>query len=63
MWHLIKILLIIGGLNLGLVGLGLFIGKNLNFIDLLSAFYPSLPAIIYSVIGLFAIFAIFKKNY
>lgn len=61
MTHIAKILLIIGGLNLGLVGLGIFLQKNLNFIDLLSAFYPNLPAIIYSVIGLSAIILIFKK--
>ncbi len=57
-----RILLIIGGLNWGLIGLGIFINKNLNFIDLLSAFYPNLPAIIYSVIGLIALIFIFKKD-
>lgn len=64
MTHLARILLIIGGINTGLVGLGIFLGKgrSLNFIDLLSAFYPNLPAIFYVVIGLAAIFFIFKKN-
>lgn len=61
MTHLAKILLIIGGINLGLVGFGLFIHKNLDFISLLSAFYPDLPAIIFSIIGLSAILLIFKK--
>jgi uncharacterized membrane protein YuzA (DUF378 family) len=62
MTHFAKILLIIGGLNWGLIGLGIFINKNLNFIDLLSAFYPNLPAIIYCVVGLAAILLIFKKS-
>ena len=55
MAHIAKILLIIGGINWGLIGLGRFINKDLNFIDLLSAFYPNLPAIIYSIIGVIAI--------
>lgn len=62
MSHLARILLIIGGLNLGLMGLGIFIGKDLNFISLLSAFEPNLPAIIYAVIGLSAIILIFKRS-
>ena len=62
MAHIAKILLIIGGINWGLIGLGRFINKDLNFIDLLSAFYPYLPAIIYSIIGVIAIFLIFKKD-
>lgn len=56
-----RILLIIGGINWGLVGLGIFLKKDLNFIDLFSSYYNDLPAIIYSVIGLAAIWLIFKK--
>lgn len=56
-----RILLIVGGLNWGLVGLGYFLKKNLNFIDLLSAYYADLPAIIYAVMGVAAIWLIFKK--
>ena len=47
-----RILLIIGGINWGLVGLGYFLDKKLNFIDLFSAYYVDLPAIIYCVMGL-----------
>lgn len=61
MYQLSKILLIVGGLNWGLIGIGLFIGKDLNFLKLLSAFYPDLPAIIYCVVGLAALITIFKK--
>lgn len=61
MSHIVKILLIIGGLNWGLIGLGMFIGKNLNFLALLSQFYPDLPAIIYCVIGVSAIWLIVKR--
>ncbi len=56
-----RILLIVGGINWGLVGLGYFIKKDLNFINLLSAYYTQLPAIIYCVMGLAAIWLIFKK--
>lgn len=61
MSNLVKILLIIGGLNWGLYGLGLFLGKSWNFLALFSSFEPRLPAIIYCVIGLSAVLAIFKK--
>lgn len=62
MSHLVKILLVVGGLNWGLIGVGLFLNKNWNFLALLSAFDAKLPAIIYSVVGVAAIWAMFKRN-
>ena len=58
---LARLLLIIGGLNYALMGLGGFIHKDLNFLVLLNAFYPNLPYIIYSIIGAAAIWIIFKS--
>ncbi len=62
MYHLAKIFLIIGGINWGLIGIGLFLKRDFNFLALLSSFYPDLPAILYCVIGAFAIFLIFKRS-
>ena len=61
MSSLARILLIIGGINWGLIGLGYFLDKELNFIDLFSAYYADLPAIIYCVMGAAGIWLIFKR--
>lgn len=56
-----RFFLIVGGLNWGLVGLGSFIDKDLNFIKLLSAYYADLPAILYILMAVSAIYLIFRK--
>ncbi len=61
MYGFARVLLIIGGLNWGLVGLGIFLKKDLNFISLLSAYYIHLPAIVYCVLGVAAIWLIVRK--
>ena len=48
------ILVIIGGLNWGLVGAFKF-----NLVDTLFAFYPVLSAIVYDIVGLAAIYLVF----
>lgn len=57
-------LVIIGGLNWGLVGLGGFMGTNLNVINLLLGSWPMLDWSIYLLVGLSAISLMFshKKN-
>lgn len=61
-----KILLIIGGLNWGLVGIGMLMGSNFNVINLLLGSMPTVEGIIYVLVGLAAIMNIFgcrcKKN-
>jgi len=61
-----KVLLIIGGLNWGLVGVGMLIGSNLNVVNMIFGTMPTLEAIIYVIVGLAAIMKIFgckcKKN-
>lgn len=58
-----RVFLIIGGLNLGILGIeGLLkLNKNLDVIDLFKAFHPLLPAIIYSIIGFSAIYSMFNR--
>ncbi len=54
--HMIAfILLIIGGLNWGLVGLGGFAGANWNVVDLILGSWPSVEWIVYVLVGLSAV--------
>ena len=62
MYSLTKIFLIIGGLNWGLIGVGKFFNKDLNFVALFAQFDPRLPAVIYILVGLSAVYMIFKKR-
>ncbi len=47
-----KVLLIIGGLNWGLVGLGGFLGSNLNVVNLLLGAWPTVEWVVYILVGL-----------
>ncbi len=46
------VLVIIGGLNWGLVGAGVFMNTNLNLVNLLLGNMPMIEAIIYLVVGI-----------
>ncbi len=49
-------LLLIGGLNWGLTGLGMLIGPtNLNVVNLLLSKWPTVEAIVYLLVGLMAV--------
>ena len=48
-------LLIIAGINWGLVGLGYFLGTNLNVINIILGSIPAVENIVYVVVGLCAI--------
>jgi uncharacterized membrane protein YuzA (DUF378 family) len=50
-----KILLLVGGLNWGLVGVGMLIGSDLNVIHMLLGFWPVAEGIVYVLVGLAAI--------
>jgi hypothetical protein len=54
-----KILLIIGGLNWGLVGVGMLMNSNWNVINLLLVSVPTLEAIIYILVGIAAVLKVF----
>ncbi len=54
--HMITfILLIIGGLNWGLVGLGGFAGANWNVVNMILGSWPQVEWIVYVLVGLSAI--------
>ena len=54
--HLVVfILLIVGGLNWGLHGLGMLLDYNLNVVSLLVGKWPTVEAIIYLLVGLAAL--------
>ncbi|MDD2935546.1 MAG: DUF378 domain-containing protein [Candidatus Pacebacteria bacterium] len=57
-------LTIVGGLNWGLVGLGMLMDTNLNLVYMLFGSWPTVESIIYLVVGISAIYMIFgcKKD-
>jgi len=55
-----KILVIVGGVNWGLVGLGMFLGsQNWNVVNLILGSLPTLEAIVYLLVGISAVVLIF----
>ena len=56
----LKTLLIIGGLNWGLVGVGGFIGRDLNLVHMIFGSMPAVEWIVYVVVGLAALLSIFR---
>ena len=52
-------LLVIGGLNWGLVGLGGFFGGNWNVVNLIFGTWPSVEWIVYILVGLSAALLLF----
>jgi len=50
------LLIVIGGLNWGLVGIGGFLGKDLNVVHLLLGSWPSVEWVVYILVGLSALF-------
>jgi uncharacterized membrane protein YuzA (DUF378 family) len=61
MHWIIKILVIIGGINWGLVGLGMLLGTNggWNVVNMIFGSVPTLEAIIYLLVGISAVAMIF----
>lgn len=58
-------LVIIGGLNWGLVGIGGFAGTNLNLVNLLLGSMPQVEWVVYILVGLAALVKtgmMFKKS-
>ena len=56
-----KVLLIVGGLNWGLVGVGMLMGKAgaWNLVNILLGSWPTVEAIVYVLVGLAALLKIF----
>ncbi len=49
------LLVIVGGLNWGLVGLGSFLGMNLNVVNLILGSIPTLENVVYLLVGASAV--------
>ena len=54
------ILVIIGGLNWGLIGLGGFMGSNLNVINMILGSVPTIEWIVYILVGLSALWGLYS---
>ena len=52
------ILVLVGALNWGLVGLGHFVGSDLNLVKLALGSWPAVEAVVYILVGLAAIMVI-----
>jgi uncharacterized protein len=50
-----KVLVVIGGLNWGLVGLGMLLNKDWNLVGAIFGSMPSLEAVIYLLVGISAV--------
>ncbi len=50
-----KVLLAVGGLNWGLVGVGMLMGSDLNVVNMLLGSMPTVEAVVYILVGLSAI--------
>ncbi len=57
-----RILLLVGGLNLGLVGVGMLVDNDLNVIKMVIGSMPVLEAVVYVLVGLSALYVIFNKK-
>ena len=58
--HLVtKILLIVGGLNWGLVGLGMLLDSDWNILGMLLDQWPVVLAVVYLLVGVAAVMKIF----
>jgi uncharacterized membrane protein YuzA (DUF378 family) len=56
-------LLIVGGLNWGLVGLGMLFGNSSwNVVNMLLGSIPMLEAVVYVLVGVAAVMMIMPKN-
>ena len=56
------VLVIIGGLNWLLVGLGMWFGGNWNVVDLILGSWMWLEALVYVLVGLSALYLIFTHK-
>lgn len=56
MLHMLSfILVIIGGLNWGLIGLGGFVGSDWNVVHLILGFSPTIEWLVYLLVGIGAV--------
>ena len=56
-------LVIIGGLNWGLVALGSYMGSNWNVVNLLLGTWPGVEALVYLLVGVAAVLLMFSHKH
>lgn len=56
------ILVVVGALNWGLIGLGHFLGQDLNVVGMIVGSMPDLEAIVYILVGLAGIWMLTKRR-
>ena len=59
MHKLCGVLLFIGGINWGLVGIGMLMNSNWNVVHMILSFSATVEAIVYILVGLAAVMMIF----
>lgn len=52
-------LVIIGALNWGLIGIGMFLDANWNLVDILLGWAPDIEALVYLLVGLSALYVFY----
>lgn len=57
-----KYLTLIGALNWGLVGVGSFLGMNLNLVNLLLGSVPMLESVVYVLVGASAVWSLLNRE-
>jgi len=62
MHYIMHLLVIIGGLNWGLVALGNWMGSNWNVVNLLLGQWPTAENIVYLLVGLSALMMVFSMK-
>ena len=55
------LLVLIGGINWGLIGVGYFLQSNLNVVNLVVGSWPVVEAIVYVLVGLSAVYKALGK--
>ena len=55
----VKVLVIVGAVNWGLVGLGMLLGNDLNVVHMILGSLSSLEAIVYLLVGVAGVMKIF----
>jgi len=54
-----KVLVIIGGINWGLVGVGMLLGSDWNLVHAILGSWPAVEAVVYVLVGVAAVAKIF----
>lgn len=62
MQKIARLLVVIGGLNWGLVGIGGLMGTNLNVVNLLLGSWSMVEAIVYLLVGIATVMTIMPKK-